>query len=424
MAEEAGQAGPARGAFFGWWMVAVAFLGQGLAAGSTTYIFGLFVKPVAEEFGATRGPIALGMSLLTLAMGVMAPFLGAALDRHSIRKIMAAGGLSLGLGFALLALAPSLLALAAVLMTLVAFGTAAIGPLAASKLVANWFEATRGRALGIASTGTSAGGALLPPLVAAAIAAWGWRGAVAALGASVAIVSVPTVWILVRNRPEDRGLAPDGAPPRPAAAGPIALPEPLGLRDILTDRNFWALGLSMGLVFAILGALLLNLPPFATDRGIARESAALLLTVLSVSGIIGKLLFGTLADRINKRLLMAIAIAMLGAFLVLLLADPSYPLLAAGCAFAGLALGGFLPIWGALIGDCWGRASFARVMGLMSPLMTPLTMAGVAFPGFVHDRTGSYDFAFQCFLGVLLVAGAFLALLRPAPLRPVALPIA
>ena len=53
-----------------------------------------------------------------------------------------------------------------------------------------------------------------------------------------------------------------------------------------------------------------------------------------------------------------------------------------------------------------------------------LTMAGVAFPGFVHDRTGSYDFAFQCFLGVLLLAGAFLALLRPAPLRPVALPIA
>jgi hypothetical protein len=110
--ESGGAAATARAApFFGWWMVAVAFLGQGLAAGSTTYIFGLFVKPVAEEFGAERGPISLGMSLLTLSMGVIAPFLGASLDRHSIRAIMAAGGLSLGAGFALLSLAPSLLAL-------------------------------------------------------------------------------------------------------------------------------------------------------------------------------------------------------------------------------------------------------------------------------------------------------------------------
>jgi MFS family permease len=356
------------------------------------------------------------MSLLTLSMGVIAPFLGASLDRHSIRAIMAAGGLSLGAGFALLSLAPSLLALGLLLTTLVAFGTAALGPLSASKLVANWFEATRGRALGIASTGTSAGGALLPPLVAWAIAGFGWRVAVAGLGAFVATVTVPTIWLLVRNRPEDRGLAPDGATPLPVS-GDAVLRPPLAIRAILADRNFWALGIAIGLVFATLGALLLNLPPYATDRGVAPAAAALLLTILSVSGICGKLLFGALADRVNKRLLMAVAIAMLAGFLLLLLSGPGYPLLGGACAFVGLALGGFLPIWGALIGDCWGRESFARVMGLMSPLMTPLTMVGVAFPGFVYDRTGGYELAFRCFLGVLAVAGGCLALMR-ADRRP------
>jgi sugar phosphate permease len=400
--------------FFGWWMVAVAFLAQGLSAGCTTYLFGLFVKPVAEEFAAQRGPISLGMSLLTLAQGLIAPFVGVALDRRSIRATMVLGALAMGGGFALMAAAPSLAALGLCFATLIAFGALAIGPLSASKLVANWFEATRGRALGVASTGTSAGGAVLPPLAAWAIAAWGWRGALAALGALVVSLLVPAVWLLVRNRPEDRGLALDGASAREAATAALS-PPALGLGDLVRQRNFWALGMAVGIVFALLGALLVNLHPYATDLGVDAAAGAWLFTLLSVSGIAGKLLFGALADRVGKRLLMAIGMAMLAGFLVLLLSEPDYEQLAIACALVGFALGGFLPIWGALIGDCWGREAFARVMGLMSPLMSPLVMAAVAVPGFVHDRTGSYDLAFHIFLGALALAGAALSLLQVPP---------
>ena len=104
---------PAPRVFFGWWMVAVAFLAQAMSSGCTTYLFGLFVKPVAEEFAAQRGPISLGMSLLTLAQGLIAPFLGIALDRRSIRASMALGALAMGAGFGLMAAAPSLPALGA-----------------------------------------------------------------------------------------------------------------------------------------------------------------------------------------------------------------------------------------------------------------------------------------------------------------------
>lgn len=400
------------GLFYGWWMVAVAFLAQGLSAGSTTYLFGLFVKPMAEEFGTERGPISLGMSLLSLSMGVMSPFLGSALDRRPIRGVMAGGALAIGVGFVLIAAAPSLWLVGLIFTTLTAFGSIATGPLSASKLVANWFEATRGRALGVASTGTSAGGAVLPPLAAAAIAAWGWRGALAALGAAIVVLAVPLIWLLVRNRPEDHGLLPDGATPSPARSGAPPPGAPLALRDLLADRNFWAIGLAVGLSFAILGGLLVTLHPYATDRGIDAGSAAFLFTILSLTGICGKLAFGTLADRMSKRILMAVAMAMIVVFLLVLLGEPGYPMLAAGCAFAGLALGGFLPIWGALIAECWGRESFARVMGLMGPLMTPLTMSALALPGFVYDRTGSYGLAFQVFLGTFAVAAGCLALLR------------
>ena len=402
-------------------MVAVAFLAQGLSSGGTTYLFGLFVKPVAEEFAAQRGPVSLGMSLLTLVQGVIAPFLGVALDRRSIRVTMALGALAMGAGFALMAAAPSLATLGLAFGTLIAFGSLAIGPLSASKLVANWFEATRGRALGVASTGTSFGGAVLPPLTAWAIAAWGWRGALAALGALVVALLLPAVWLLVRNRPEDRGLALDGASAHPAAAASPPAPA-LGVAELVAQRNFWALGLAVGLVFALLGALLVNLHPYATDLGVDAAAGAWLFTLLSVSGIVGKLVFGALADRVGKRLLMGVGMAMLAGFLLLLLSEPDYELLAGACAVVGFALGGFLPIWGALIGECWGREAFARVMGLMSPLMSPLVMAAVAVPGFVHDRTGSYDLAFQGFLGVLALAAVALALLR-VPSRPASEPV-
>jgi hypothetical protein len=113
---------------------------------------------------------------------------------------------------------------------------------------------------------------------------------------------------------------------------------------------------------------------------------------------------------------MAFAIAMTIAFLLLLLSAPGYGALASGCAFAGLSLGGFLPIWGAMIAECWGRASFARVMGLMSPVMAPLSMSAIALPGIAFDRTGSYAPAFQGFLGAMLVAALCLLLVRtPAP---------
>jgi MFS family permease len=229
------------------------------------------------------------------------------------------------------------------------------------------------------------------------------------------------VWLLVRNRPEDRGLALDGAGNHRAA--PLAPVAPaLGLAQLLRQRNFWALGMAVGLVFALLGALLVNLHPYATDLGVGAAAGAWLFTLLSVSGIAGKLAFGALADRVSKRLLMAVGMAMLAGFLLLLLSEPDYELLAWACALVGLALGGFLPIWGALIGECWGREAFARVMGLMSPLMSPLVMAAVAVPGFVHDRTGSYALAFQIFLVALALAGTALALLR-VPSRPASQPI-
>ena len=403
----------ARGAFYGWWMVGAALLVQGFSVGFTQYAFPLFLKPVAEEFGASRSAIASAYSGFGVVMAVLGPFLGRALDHRSLRAILCAGVLCMATGFALIAALPELWVAGLLFAGVVGPGTLAAGPLSASKLVASWFLRRRGLALGIASTGTSLGGLLFPPLLTLAIERFGWRGAVLAMAVSLVAIALPILALTVVGRPEERGLGPDGDPPPPVGArGSAPAHALLGFRTLLRDRNFLAITLAIGSVFAILGGLLTNLHAYATDLGISAERASLLLSSFSAFGIAGKLGFGAIADRRDKRSLVWIAMAMLAAFLGVLLAEPSFGWLALGTAIGGLAIGGFLPLWGALIADCFGREAFGRVMGLMGPLMLPLNVSAVQLAPWSFDSTGSYRLALELFLGWVAAAAAALAFVR------------
>jgi MFS family permease len=422
MRGEALRPGTHGGVFYGWWIVGVAFVTQAISIGFTSYAFGLFQGPITAELHASSTQFNLGMTLFSVAMALFAPFLGQLLDRHSIRRIMALGGALMATGFVLMSLAPSLLSLGLLFGVAIGLGAATLGPLGASKVVANWFVHRRGRALGFASVGTSVGGFLAPPLVILAIEAFGWRGALVAMGAVVALVAVPLAWLVIVNRPEDRGLAPDGSA-EPASATPEARSGAesaarWSFSGLLRERNFWVIGLSVGLCFATLGSLIANLPRHATDLGIEKLAASFLLSALSAAGIVGKIGFGALADRVDKRLLMWLAIAMLALYYGALRLHIGYGALLGMSIVGGLSFGGFLPMWGALIGMCYGRESFGRVMGLMAPVMGPLNWLVFPLTGWVRDTTGSYDLAWVAFIGALALAALLLTFLRPPEREP------
>lgn len=414
-----GSSGAAGRIFPGWWMVAAAVLAQAFSIGGTTYSFPLFLKPVAEDFGASRSTIQLGNSGLAVAMAFAGPFLGHALDRRSIRAVLALGALAMAAGYAALSASRELLPLGLCFAALVGPGAAALGPISASKLVANWFERRRGFALGISAVGTSVGGFAFPPLLSLAIDRLGWRGALVAMTAAVLAIALPFVALVVVGHPEERGLAPDGDPPAAGASAALAsahaahaIPS-LPWRELLVDRNFVAITLSIGSLFAILGGLISNLHAWATDARLSHASASLLLSTMSGCAVLGKLLFGAIADRWSKRGLVWIAVAMLELFLGVLLARPATAWLLAACAVVGVALGGFLPLWGSLIGDCWGRAAFGRVMGLMGPLMLPMNIASLQLAPWFYDTRGSYDGALWIYAAWAAAGAAALALLRP-----------
>lgn len=400
--------------FFGWWIVLAGFITTALAIGSTTYSFGLFVGPLTAEFGLSRANANVGFIALLLGFALWAPLVGRLLDALPARRVMIGGALLFAGGFALIAMArsPALMALA--ILGPVAAGTVSVGALAANTVAARWFQRQRGRALGVLAVATSAGGFTMPPLVAWLMQSQGWRTALVAQGLLLATLAIVVILALVRDRPEDLGLAPDGAAPRPAASAATMAPatEAWTFGRLLRTRNFWLLSCGAGILLGADQALLSSMIPYGTDAGLTPAQAALLMSSLTFSAILGKLVIGALADRFDKRLLFCAVAACNFAFLAILLIGPGYGVLLAACAVIGLAIGGTYPLWTTLAADCFGTASFGAVLGSMNLVLMPFSIVAVRYIGEVFDRSGSYGPAFMTFMVTAVIATSLILALR------------
>ena len=185
----------------------------------------------------------------------------------------------------------------------------------------------------------------------------------------------------------------------------------------LRDRRIWLLTLVIGPGFTAIGAVVQAMHSHITDLGLSGMEASSVIVVMTLMGAIAKPLFGILADHFPKRAVMGMSISLqiLGLFLVLQL-DGRLELMVAGAIF-GLGYGAIMPLFAVLIGALFGRADFARIMGLMGPMTLPFTLVGLPFTTFVFERTGSYAPAFTTFLGFFAVSAIALFFL-PLPAQP------
>ncbi|MBW1683637.1 MAG: MFS transporter [Deltaproteobacteria bacterium] len=405
--------------FFGWRMVGVAFVVEFIAVGFFFYSFGVYFKAIDAELAGSRLGVSLGLMVTSAVGGIIAPFMGRALDRYPIKRIMLMGAVALSVAFALLSRVTAIWQFYLVLGTFFAFGMSMMGGLATAKLVANWFQARRGTALGIAGVGISLSGFVMPPVAAWLVSELGWRGGFLVYALGTLAVVVPVVALFVVNRPEDMGLRPDGAAPEPEESHAASADVSWSTRQILRSRNFWAIALPFAMSFSMLSAILIHLVPHATDIGIPMSRAAWVLSFAAGAGAVGKLLFGRLVDLIEPRLTIWISFGTQLAGLLVIMQEPGYTGLVAGAVVFGLGMGGVVPLQGAVAGLAFGRLSFGKVMGLMRPVQAPLGLIGVPLAGWIYDTTGGYDLAWKFFCGVYVVASLLVAALsvRRAP-RP------
>ncbi len=395
--------------FFGWYVVAGTFLSQMVVIGFFTYSVSLLLPLVREEFGVSMEQVMYSLAAGTFSGMILLPVAGVLFDRYSARWIMSVGAVLLAAGLWAMANTNSVSQFILAFGVTMAAANAFTGSLASQTTISRWFTASRGRALGIAAIGTSVGGIAIPALMAWWIQTSGWRGSLENLALAVLLFLLPLLILTIRGKPSDIGQLPEGG--ASDAGSTTDMPE-LQLRDILRQPGYWYIGLTLGLLFSVYSATLANITPYATGLGASAAQASTLIMAVAIMGLVGKLAFGVAADKLNLKVGLWLAMALVFVAFILMASEPGYPLMLVAAALLGLATGGMLPVWGAMMAKVFGLISYGRAMGLMGPLITLLVMPGFAIAGRLYDATGGYQLCLYIFAGVTAVATLLLLPLK------------
>lgn len=385
----------------GWRQVASGFVLLACAA-TITACYSIIAVPLAAEFKPSRTVLLLAMTVVSGASALLAPLLGALMDKTSLRRLMTLGALLLGTGFAAITLTQSFAQVLIVYALLIAPANVMLGPVAVTVLLSRWFTARRGAALGIAIAGVAMGSVVFPPIIQALLSAFPWREALR-LFALLLLAVMLLATALVINRPGDRGLHPDGAERDPEQAAKSA--RPFSVWRIVGDPSFWLIFLMVGVVTSGMKGMITNLALLGKAEGFTPQAAALLISLYGASAFTAKLCFAAVADRINLRHL-AIA-ALLGfatGMLMLTQAHFGYGMVACGVAVTGLFGGLMIPLESLLGARVFGRDAVGRAVGLLSMALLFLLLMTPPLFGRIFDLTGSYNGAFYVFAGLAVAA--------------------
>lgn len=405
----------------GWRVHGGMFVCALIVAGCTSYIFGLFVIPVTEEFGLSRATVNNGFIAFLVGVGILSPIVGRLLDRFSARLVIACGGISFGLGMMAISITNSTSLILLLIFGPVSFGMAACGTLAANTVVVRWFKRRRGSALGVLAVATSAGGFIFTPLTAVLIENFGWRSTLLIIGLmAIFFIGLMTLFF-IRNQPkgDEQGYSlefeyVDSRADDEAASQEDQLQErEWSYGQLLRNRNFWLLTLGIGLLYGSDQAMITSKVPYMRDIGIDLSAAAFIISCMTISAICGKVLVGYLADKVDLRVVFHIVALAHIAILVAYIAAPPYWFLLTLITIFGIGIGGVFPVWTTATAWLFGSRNYGSIMGLMTVLLKILSIVAVRIIGGIYDAYGSYVPAFLIFIGAVVVSMLLVAMIKP-----------
>ncbi|MDP9438876.1 MAG: MFS transporter, partial [Actinomycetota bacterium] len=202
--------GRREGPFYGWAVVLVAAVATFCSGPGQSFVFSVFVDPILADTGISRVGLSTLYAFGTAVSAGMVVLVARLADRFGARSMLAVIALALGAACFGMSAAAGPISLFLGFAALRALGQGSL-PVTATVLTAQWFVKRRGRAVAVVVLGLAASNAVLPPVTQALISSLGWREAYVALGIMVWVLLIPAAILIVRNRPEEVGLHPDGA---------------------------------------------------------------------------------------------------------------------------------------------------------------------------------------------------------------------
>ncbi|MFH1140415.1 MAG: MFS transporter [Chloroflexota bacterium] len=440
--------------FHGWWIVLAAALINVYGAGVWFYGFPIFYKALLDEFGWSAAAGAAIISLSRLEGGIEAPVIGWLVDRFGPRRLAFVGAVITGLGFMVMSRVASFNVGPIHVNAFVAFALLYAGWMsigyntgfghATAAAVNAWFIKKRARAFAIFSLG-SGGSGLIVFLLGWLVDQYGWRGAAFWAGVGVFVIVIPLT-LLLRHKPEQYGLLPDGEDPRcensassdgerdDGLAMPLRTSEAMGAHPPSTAKGqrpeydftvkesiltfaFWMLVLGSAARSITMTSVVVHEVVYLTDvRNIPLIQASAALGAMVTVSLVGRLGLGWLGDYVDKRYLLIATYLFQALGIYILSGVTTMSQVWLFVVVYGIAYGGAIPLYLAIVGEYFGRQYYATIRGFMQLFLVPAAVLGPVYAGWVYDTTKSYQMAFTSFIVVLVVGTVFVFLARRPPL--------
>ena len=408
------------GWFYGYNLVAAAFIAQFVAVGAQNYVIGSFLNPMTEELDWSRAEFTLARTVGQFVMAFTGLFIGGLVDQHGAKWLMRIGIVILTIALFLLGSVQELWQWWLLNGLILTTGAAMIGNLVVNVTIAKWFVERRGNMIGFAAMGVSFAGIVITPFAAFLVESIGWRDSWRVIAVCSALIVVPLSFVM-RRAPEDHGLHPDGRTAEEIAGGAgraaaLDYASSITRREAIRTPAFYIVGISFGLGVISIGTILIHAIPFMEDAGYSKDFSASMITVTSVPALLLKPAWGVFMDRANVQRISLIGFLVNAAGLVAIVfsvESGSKPLVVLAFALLGCGWSGFIPLQEVVWASFFGRRYLGAVRSAGLPLALSISASAPLVTAFYFDHVGNYNGAFLAIATLSLIGGGLLMLAKP-----------
>ncbi len=407
--------------FYGWYIAiacaALMFVGVGVGY----YGLPVFLKPLKDDHGWTTAQVSLAPAIYFTVQGITGAVVGPIIDRNGPRRLMLIGIVMNTVCATFIGVVNELWQLYVVYFAFAIASGMSTG-VAIQAIMTRWFVRRRALAQSISSTGVSLGGVVLAPLAGKLIDVGGLELATPVLGAIVAIVGLPVVFLVLAGSPASMGLTPDGDPAlSPTSDAPSALmlaqTRPWTRSEAMHTVSFWAIFIAFLVILIAQTGYVIHQVSFLEERFGSRTEATLTISVTALGSIIARLVVGIFADGVDRRLLTVILFVVQATCVLLIVQFENAAMTWVLTLIFGFTIGNIYMMQSLLVGEIFGMVSFGSIFGLISMAGQIGSGLGPWGVGILHDQSGSYTLPFVVTAVVTYAAAAVILLARPVAAR-------
>ena len=398
--------------FYGWIIVVAGFLATGASVGIYNNTLSVFVKPVCEALGFSRGQFTVYNSVMAVATMLIAPFYGEIFQKGNMKRVMLVCTLLMALvpwGYSFSTRLWQFYILAALQGILVS----GISIMAIATLINNWFHEKKGTATGVAVAGSGITASLMVPVITQIIERMGWQWGYRAMSISATAILLPVIFFMIKIRPSDMGLVPYGAK-ADYVAGDSSETVGFTRGEAMRMPSFYLIVVAMVAACFAGGCMQAHAMSYYTDIGHSSAFASSMVSLAMLMLSFGKIGLGWVIDRFGMMVggLSVAATIFAAAMFMGFAALPAFAVVAACCYGYGVACGSVAP--SQVASRYFGSRDFSRVYAVISMVVSLSSIFSQPFPGFVYDLMGSYLTAWHIAAAIAALSVVFFALAERA----------